>query len=161
VTSWRRPLAASTLGEPSGTPAWETIPSWAVIGTTDKVIPPALLQSIAQRADGRITDVNAGHRCLISRANTVTRGILKAANATSTTAVTATRPVPRHHFLRTGHRSATPAAAVADRDFKARLSIQPDRKAMRTPAPLHVQVSRSRKRHSAVEVDMARKRRAR
>ena len=77
------PLAASTLGEPSGTPAWETIPSWAVIGTADKVIPPALLQSIAQRADGRITDVNAGHRSLISRANTVTRGVLKAANATS------------------------------------------------------------------------------
>jgi hypothetical protein len=38
---------------------------------------------LAQRAGARITDVNAGHLSLISRANTVTRVILKAASATS------------------------------------------------------------------------------
>ncbi len=55
----------------------------AVIGTADKVIPPALLQSMAQRAGAHITDVNAGHLSLISRAGTVTRVILQAASATS------------------------------------------------------------------------------
>jgi len=83
IAATQRPLAASTLGEPSGPPAWKTIPSWAVIGTADKVIPPALLQSMAQRAGAHITDVNADHLSLISRANTVTRVILRAASATS------------------------------------------------------------------------------
>jgi pimeloyl-ACP methyl ester carboxylesterase len=83
IAATQRPLAASTLSEASGTPAWKTIPSWAVIGTADKVIPPALLQSMAQRARARITDVNAGHLSLISRPGAVTRVIINAARATS------------------------------------------------------------------------------
>ena len=83
IAATQRPLAASTLAEPSGTPAWETIPSWAVIGTADKVIPPALLQFMAQRANARITDVNAGHLSLISKAGIVTQVIINAARATS------------------------------------------------------------------------------
>jgi pimeloyl-ACP methyl ester carboxylesterase len=75
--------AAAIIAATSGPPAWKTIPSWAVIGTADKVIPPALLQSMAQRAGAHITDVNAGHLSLISRAGTVTRVILQAASATS------------------------------------------------------------------------------
>jgi pimeloyl-ACP methyl ester carboxylesterase len=70
------------LSEPSGTPAWKTIPSWAVIGTTDRVIPPALLQSMAQRAQAHITRVNAGHLSLISNPGVVTQVIIKAARAT-------------------------------------------------------------------------------
>ncbi len=83
IAATQRPLAASTLSEPSGTPAWKTIPSWAVIGTADKVIPPALLQSMAQRANARITDVKAGHLSLISKAGVVTQVIINAAQATS------------------------------------------------------------------------------
>jgi pimeloyl-ACP methyl ester carboxylesterase len=83
IAATQRPLAASTLSEASGTPAWKTIPSWAVIGTADKVIPPALLQSMAQRARARITDVNAGHLSMISRPGAVTRVIINAARATS------------------------------------------------------------------------------
>ena len=82
IAATQRPLAASTLGEPSGTPAWKTIPSWAVIGTADKVIPPALLESMAKRAKAHITKVNAGHLSLISKPGVVTRVIIKAARAT-------------------------------------------------------------------------------
>ena len=82
IAATQRPLAASTLSEPSGTPAWKTIPSWAVIGTADRVIPPALLQSMAQRAKARITTVNAGHLSLISNPAVVTQVIVKAARAT-------------------------------------------------------------------------------
>jgi pimeloyl-ACP methyl ester carboxylesterase len=82
IAATQRPLAASTLGEPSGTPAWKTIPSWAVIGTADKVIPPALLESMATRAKAQITRVNAGHLSLISKPGVVTRVIIKAARAT-------------------------------------------------------------------------------
>lgn len=45
----QRPLPASAFAEPSGPPAWKTIPSWAVIGTADQVIPPAELTFMAKR----------------------------------------------------------------------------------------------------------------
>jgi pimeloyl-ACP methyl ester carboxylesterase len=83
IAATQRPLAASTLTEPSGTPAWKTIPSWAVIGTADKVIPPAELTFMAQRAGAHITSVNAGHLSLISDPETVAQVIEQAAQATS------------------------------------------------------------------------------
>jgi pimeloyl-ACP methyl ester carboxylesterase len=82
IAATQRPLAFSALTEPSGPPAWKTVPSWAVIGTADRVIPPAELTFMAQRAGAHITDVNAGHLSLISRANTVTKVIADAASAT-------------------------------------------------------------------------------
>ena len=81
IAATQRPLAESVFGEPSGPPAWTAIPSWAVIGTADMVLPPAELTFMAQRADAHITDVNAGHLSMISRANTVTKVIIDAANA--------------------------------------------------------------------------------
>jgi len=83
IAATQRPLAASALNEPSGTPAWKTIPSWAVIGTADRVIPPAALTFMAQRAKAHITNVNAGHLSMISDPGVVTRVIIKAARATS------------------------------------------------------------------------------
>jgi pimeloyl-ACP methyl ester carboxylesterase len=83
LAATQRPLAASAVTQVSGTPAWKTIPSWAVVGTADKVIPPALLTFMAHRARARITDVSAGHLSLISRAGAVARVIVSAAWATS------------------------------------------------------------------------------
>jgi pimeloyl-ACP methyl ester carboxylesterase len=82
IAATQRPLTASAFTEPSGPPAWKTIPSWAVIGTADQVIPPAELTFMAQRAGARVTDVNAGHLSLISEPSVVTRVILKAVQAT-------------------------------------------------------------------------------
>jgi pimeloyl-ACP methyl ester carboxylesterase len=83
LAATQQPLAASAVTEPSGPPAWQTIPSWAVIGTADKVIPPAELQFMAQRARAHITDVNAGHLSLISDPDVVSRVIIEAAITTS------------------------------------------------------------------------------
>jgi pimeloyl-ACP methyl ester carboxylesterase len=82
IAATQRPLAASTLSEPSGTPAWKTIPSWAVIGTADKVIPPALLEFMAKRAHAHITKVNAGHLSMIANPGVVAQVIINAARAT-------------------------------------------------------------------------------
>jgi pimeloyl-ACP methyl ester carboxylesterase len=79
----QQPLAASAVTEPSGPPAWQAIPSWAVIGTADRVIPPAELEFMARRAGAHITDVNAGHLSLISAPCAVTRVIIEAAIATN------------------------------------------------------------------------------
>jgi pimeloyl-ACP methyl ester carboxylesterase len=83
LAATQRPLAASVLDEPSGTPAWQTIPSWDVVGTADHVITPAEQLFMAQRAGAHITKVNAPHLSMISDPNTVTRVIEQAARATS------------------------------------------------------------------------------
>jgi hypothetical protein len=79
----QRPLAASALKEPSGVPAWKTIPSWAVIGTADQVLPPAEQTFMAQRAGAHITDVPAGHLSMIADPETVAQVVEQAAQATS------------------------------------------------------------------------------
>src|SRR5262249_25279870 len=79
----QRRLAASALAAKFGPPAWKTIPSWAVIGTADHVIPFANQTFMAQRAGAHITVVKSGHLSLISKAQVVTRVILQAAQATA------------------------------------------------------------------------------
>lgn len=78
LAAGQRPLAASVLSEPSGAPAWKTIPSWDVIGTADHVIPPAEQLFMAKRAGARITEVNAPHLSMISDPGLVTRVIVQA-----------------------------------------------------------------------------------
>jgi pimeloyl-ACP methyl ester carboxylesterase len=82
IAAIQRPLAASTLTERSGPPAWKTRPSWAVIGTADQVIPPAELTFMAKRAGAHITEVNAGHLSMIADPRVVARVIERAAQAT-------------------------------------------------------------------------------
>ena len=83
LAATQRPVALGALTEPSGTPAWKTIPSWAVIGTADHVIPPAELLFMAQRAHARITEINgAGHLSLITNPGAVARVVIDAARAT-------------------------------------------------------------------------------
>jgi pimeloyl-ACP methyl ester carboxylesterase len=79
----QRPAALSQLGDPSGPPAWKTIPAWALIGTADHVITPAQQQAMASHAGAHIVTVNAGHLSLITRPDAVTKLIITAADATS------------------------------------------------------------------------------
>jgi pimeloyl-ACP methyl ester carboxylesterase len=56
----QRPAAFSSGSDPSGVAAWQTIPSWSLIGTADHVIPPAELLFMAKRAHARITRSTQG-----------------------------------------------------------------------------------------------------
>jgi pimeloyl-ACP methyl ester carboxylesterase len=82
LAATQRPLPFSALSEPSGVPAWRTIPSWDVIGTADHVIPEAAQLAMAQRAHAHITEINAPHLSMISNPGAVTRVIEQAARAT-------------------------------------------------------------------------------
>jgi pimeloyl-ACP methyl ester carboxylesterase len=63
----QRPETLSSLSEAfTGVPAWETIPSWALIGTDDRVIPPAEQQIMAARAHAHIVKVSAPHLSMVS-----------------------------------------------------------------------------------------------
>ncbi len=78
----QQPLALSALTEAMTTaPAWQTIPSWDVIGTADRVIPPAGQLAMAQRAGAHITKIDAPHLSMISDPGAVTQVILDAARA--------------------------------------------------------------------------------
>ena len=85
LAAMQRPAAAAQFGEPSGSPAWETIPSWSLIGTEDRVIPLALQEEMSSRAGALITRVRAGHLSLITHPADVTKVILSAIDATSST----------------------------------------------------------------------------
>lgn len=77
----QRPIAFSALAEPSGAPAWETIPSWYFVGTLDKVIPPYAQLFMAQRANASIVQVAASHLSMVSQPGKVTK-LIKTATQT-------------------------------------------------------------------------------
>jgi pimeloyl-ACP methyl ester carboxylesterase len=79
----QRPAAAAQFDDPSGPPAWKTIPSWALLGTLDNVIPPTLQEAMYERAGAQVTRVEAGHLSLITRPGAVVRVILSAVEATT------------------------------------------------------------------------------
>jgi pimeloyl-ACP methyl ester carboxylesterase len=80
----QRPVTFSALMEPSGVPAWKTIPSWYLVGTLDKVIPPYAQIFMAQRANAQIVQVKASHPAMISHPDAAADLIEKAARAVST-----------------------------------------------------------------------------
>ena len=82
LAATQEPLSTIALSQQSSVPAWKTIPSWAVVGTADRVIPPALQLAMARHAHAHITKVRAPHLSMISDPGVVTRVILKAVHAT-------------------------------------------------------------------------------
>ena len=79
----QRPITLGALNEPSGIPAWRTIPSWYLIGTTDRVVPPTAQREMAENAGSRISEFKGGHLGLVSNPGSVTRVIERAAEAIS------------------------------------------------------------------------------
>ncbi|MCX4831895.1 alpha/beta hydrolase [Streptomyces sp. NBC_01016] len=62
----QRPGSVEGLSGPSGAPAWRTIPSWYLIPTQDKVIPPAVQRFMAKRAGSKVTEIRSSHVVMIS-----------------------------------------------------------------------------------------------
>jgi pimeloyl-ACP methyl ester carboxylesterase len=82
LAATQNPLSTVAFTQKSGVPAWKTIPSWAVVGTADHAIPPALQLAMATRAHAHIAEVRAPHLSMISDPGVVTRVILQAVHAT-------------------------------------------------------------------------------
>jgi pimeloyl-ACP methyl ester carboxylesterase len=81
IVSSQRPITLGANTTPSGVGAWKTIPSWAVVGTEDKVIPPAIQRSMAERAGATITEVAASHVSMVSHPQAALDAILAAVAA--------------------------------------------------------------------------------
>jgi pimeloyl-ACP methyl ester carboxylesterase len=80
----QRPVTFSALNDLSGPPAWKTIPSWYLVGTLDKVIPPYAQIFMAERANAQIVQVKAPHPAMISNPKAVADLIETAAQAVAT-----------------------------------------------------------------------------
>jgi pimeloyl-ACP methyl ester carboxylesterase len=78
----QRPGALSTLGEPSGAPAWKTIPSWYLVAGQDQAIPPASERFMAQRMGAHTIEIASSHVAMISHPDVVTTMITDAWRAT-------------------------------------------------------------------------------
>jgi pimeloyl-ACP methyl ester carboxylesterase len=79
----QRPFSLAAFTEPSGDPAWKSIPSWYLVSTEDHAIPPATEWFMARRAHAHIESVDASHVSYISHPAVTTDLILEAAQSVS------------------------------------------------------------------------------
>jgi pimeloyl-ACP methyl ester carboxylesterase len=83
MAATQRPWSGAGYAGPSGPPGWRSIPSWYLVGTEDRAIPPAGQRFMAERGNAQIEEVAASHASMVSQPEAVTRLILSAVEATS------------------------------------------------------------------------------
>src|SRR5712691_9194522 len=74
---WGVEALAGTISEP----AWKTKPSWYLLVTEDKMIPPPAQRFMSQRAGATVDEVAGSHAIYVSRPDAVAAIIKKAAGA--------------------------------------------------------------------------------
>jgi pimeloyl-ACP methyl ester carboxylesterase len=87
IAAIQRPVAESAFSEPTGTPAWKHLPSWAVVATGDKAAGTDVVRSMAERAGAKITEVEGSHVIMVSQPQAVTEVILEAVTAVASVPV--------------------------------------------------------------------------
>ena len=75
----QRPFSQEAFESPSGEPAWKTIPSWYLVATRDRAIPPKTQRFMAARAHATVAQVTASHVPMISKPAATLKLILAAA----------------------------------------------------------------------------------
>jgi len=66
-------------------PAWRNKPSWYLVATDDKMIPPEAQRSMSKRAGSTVVEVKGSHAIYVSRPDAVAALIEQAANGVTTT----------------------------------------------------------------------------
>src|SRR6202035_2717983 len=83
LAATQSPAVYSALTAPSVPPAWKKIPSWYLLGTIDRAIPPAVESFMARRIHAHIMKVHAGHLAMVADPRAVVKLIDAAARATT------------------------------------------------------------------------------
>ena len=65
-------------------PAWKSKPSWYLVSTDDRMIPPAAQRSMSKRAGSDAVEVKGSHAVYVSQPQAVADLIKKAAGSLST-----------------------------------------------------------------------------
>jgi pimeloyl-ACP methyl ester carboxylesterase len=77
------PWGVEALAGSISEPAWRSKPSWYLLVTEDKMIPPPAQRQMATRAGATITEVAGSHAIYVSKPETVAALIEKAAKSVS------------------------------------------------------------------------------
>ncbi len=73
------PWGVDALSGTISVPAWKTKPSWYMVATQDKMIPPAAQHFMSKRAGAKVVEVAGSHAIYLSQPNAVAALITQAA----------------------------------------------------------------------------------
>jgi pimeloyl-ACP methyl ester carboxylesterase len=82
IAATQSPVTAAALGDPSGQPAWKTVPSWYLVSDDDHLIPPAAERFMAARAHAHTIEADTPHAAQVTNPGIVTSLIEQAATTT-------------------------------------------------------------------------------
>jgi pimeloyl-ACP methyl ester carboxylesterase len=77
----QQPLAASTLDDVMGVPAWRSLPTWFLVADGDQAIPPDAERQFAERMGATTIEVPSNHVAMVSHRDDVVELIVTAARA--------------------------------------------------------------------------------
>ncbi|MGA3315634.1 MAG: alpha/beta hydrolase [Candidatus Korobacteraceae bacterium] len=80
------PWGVEALSGKISEPAWKTKPSWYLIATDDKMIPPDAQRSMSKRAGSTVVEVKGSHAIYVSQPEAVASLIEQAAKSVKTSA---------------------------------------------------------------------------
>jgi pimeloyl-ACP methyl ester carboxylesterase len=75
------PWGLDALNGAVGNPAWRSKPSWYVVATEDRIIPPDAQRAMAKRAGATVAEVKGSHAVYVSQPQAVAAIITNAAHA--------------------------------------------------------------------------------
>jgi pimeloyl-ACP methyl ester carboxylesterase len=82
MAATQRPIEGAALSTSfTGTPAWKTVPSWALVARSDRALSPDAERFMAQRAKSHVVEVAASHAVAVSHPDAVTDLIVDAAHS--------------------------------------------------------------------------------
>jgi pimeloyl-ACP methyl ester carboxylesterase len=75
----QQPLAGSILTDVMGVPAWKTLPTWYLVATQDRAIPPDAERLFANRMGATTVEEPSSHVAMVSHPDEVAQLIRTAA----------------------------------------------------------------------------------
>src|SRR3954454_21213830 len=75
------PWGLDALGGPVSDPAWRSKPSWYLVSTEDRMIPPPAQRAMAERAGATVSEAPGSHAIYVSQPATVAGVIAQAARS--------------------------------------------------------------------------------
>lgn len=79
------PWGVAALNGAVTEPAWRSKPTWYLVATDDKMIPPAAQQLMSKRAGAQVVETKGSHAVYVSQPDAVARVIKRAAEALKST----------------------------------------------------------------------------
>jgi pimeloyl-ACP methyl ester carboxylesterase len=77
----QKPLSLKSFVEKSGPPAWKHLPSWFLVSTNDRMIPPEAEEFMAKRMGATVRSVPSSHASMVSHPKEVADMITLATKA--------------------------------------------------------------------------------